>query len=120
MVFDLRLYQHNATAKVENRFNIGSSGQQVHISCGPTDPLSKRHPCFKLSSREELEELKTSIYNHHRRGGPGAPMAADAPGELDSGKLIRTPSAHDLFADYRCRDARKRVSHAVLCERFCW
>ncbi|KAJ5473496.1 hypothetical protein N7475_003062 [Penicillium sp. IBT 31633x] len=66
-------------------FNIGSSGQQVHISCGPTDPLSKRHPCFKLSSREELEELKTSIYNHHRRGGPGAPMAADAPGELDSG-----------------------------------
>ncbi|KAJ5498593.1 hypothetical protein LT330_004196 [Penicillium expansum] len=66
-------------------FNIGSSGQQVHISFGATDPLSGRHPCFKLSSREELEELKTSIHDHHVRGGPAAPMAADTPGEVNSG-----------------------------------
>ncbi|KAJ5228842.1 hypothetical protein N7489_009550 [Penicillium chrysogenum] len=66
-------------------FDIGSSGQQVHITFGATDPQSSRHPCFKLSSREELEEIKASIYNHHLRGGPAAPMAADKPGETNSG-----------------------------------
>ncbi|KAG0161545.1 putative glyoxalase family protein [Penicillium digitatum] len=66
-------------------FDIGSSGQQVHISFGSTDPLSSRHPCFKLSSREELEELKTNIYDHHVRGGAAAPLAADKPGEVNSG-----------------------------------
>ncbi|CDM27058.1 hypothetical protein DTO013E5_4246 [Penicillium roqueforti] len=66
-------------------FNIGSSGQQVHITHGATDPQASRHPCFKLPSREELEEIKTSIYNHHVRGGPAAPMAADKPGEANSG-----------------------------------
>ncbi|EKV05088.1 hypothetical protein PDIG_37920 [Penicillium digitatum PHI26] len=67
-------------------FDIGSSGQQVHISFGSTDPLSSRHPCFKLSSREELEELKTNIYDHHVRGGAAAPLAADKPGEVNSGE----------------------------------
>ncbi|KAJ5365338.1 hypothetical protein N7517_008224 [Penicillium concentricum] len=66
-------------------FDIGSSGQQVHISFGATDPQATRHPCFKLSSREELEEIKGSIYDHHVRGGPAAPMAADKPGEVNSG-----------------------------------
>ncbi|KAJ6124694.1 hypothetical protein N7471_012011 [Penicillium samsonianum] len=66
-------------------FDIGASGQQVHISFGSTDPKGTRHPCFKLSSREELEEIKTSIYNHHVRGGPAAPMSADKPGEENSG-----------------------------------
>lgn len=69
-----------------DRFDIGSSGQQVHISFGSTDPLSSRHPCFKLSSREELEELKTNIYDHHVRGGAAAPLAADKPGEVNSGE----------------------------------
>jgi hypothetical protein len=62
----------------------------VHITFGTTDPNSSRHPCFKLDSREELEEIKTSIYDHHLRGGPAAPMAADKPGEMDSGKLLRS------------------------------
>jgi hypothetical protein len=58
----------------------------VHITFGATDPQSSRHPCFKLPSREELEEIKASIYNHHLRGGPAAPMVADKPGELNSGE----------------------------------
>ncbi|KAF3398028.1 hypothetical protein F1880_005757 [Penicillium rolfsii] len=66
-------------------FDIGSSGQQIHISCGSTDPESTRHPCFKLPGRDELEALKKSIYDHHIRGGAAAPMAADKPGEEASG-----------------------------------
>ncbi|KAJ5942961.1 hypothetical protein N7516_003129 [Penicillium verrucosum] len=66
-------------------FDIGSSGQQVHISFGATDPEANRHPCFKLSSREELEEIKGSIYDHHTRGGAAAPMSADKPGDVNSG-----------------------------------
>jgi hypothetical protein len=74
-------------ADVWNRFNLGSSGQQIHVTIGATDPSSTRHPCFKLDSREELEEIKTSIYEHHVRGGAAAPMAADKPGEQNSGKM---------------------------------
>ncbi|KAJ5577922.1 uncharacterized protein N7459_006886 [Penicillium hispanicum] len=66
-------------------FNIGSSGQQIHVTPGPTDPTHSRHPCFKLGSRDELDAIKTAIYDHHVRGGPAAPMAADRPGEKDSG-----------------------------------
>ncbi|KAJ5600119.1 hypothetical protein N7450_001186 [Penicillium hetheringtonii] len=67
-------------------FNIGSSGQQVHVTDhAPENPDSTRHPCFKVNSREELEELKKAIYDHHVRGGPAAPLAADKPGEVDSG-----------------------------------
>lgn len=69
-----------------HRFNIGSSGQQIHINEGSTDPEHSRHPCFKLPSLEELEEVKKSIYDHKVRGGPAAPMAADKPGEADSGE----------------------------------
>ncbi|CAI7601998.1 unnamed protein product [Penicillium viridicatum] len=49
-----------------------------------TDPQSSRHSFFKLSSREELEEIKTSIHNHHVWGGSAAPMAPDKPGEINS------------------------------------
>lgn len=70
-----------------SRFNIGSSGQQVHVTCGPTDPEHSRHPCFKLPSQDELEKIKKSIYDHKVRGGPAAPMAADKPGEANSGEL---------------------------------
>lgn len=69
------------------RFNIGSSGQQIHINCGPTDPTHSRHVCFKLPSHQDLEEIKKSIYDHHVRGGLSAPMAADKPGVLNSGRL---------------------------------
>lgn len=69
-----------------SRFNIGSSGQQIHINEGTTDPTHSRHPCFKLGSRDELETLKKAIHEHHVRGGRSAPMAADKPGEMDSGE----------------------------------
>ncbi|CAL5869099.1 uncharacterized protein PFLUO_LOCUS3327 [Penicillium psychrofluorescens] len=73
-------------------FNIGTSGQQVHISFGTTDPMGTRHPCFKLGSREDLERLKTRIYEHYLRKGPAAPMAADVPGEMDSGMYLFSSS----------------------------
>lgn len=78
-----------------HRFNIGSSGQQIHITDRASeDPKSSRHPCFKVNTREELEEVKQSIYDHHVRGGPAAPMAADKPGEANSGQFI---SCHEDF-----------------------
>ncbi|KAJ8100837.1 putative glyoxalase family protein [Lipomyces tetrasporus] len=68
-------------------FNIGPpGGQQIHVGFGTNDPTSTRHPCFKLSTIEELEAMKKRIYEHHVRGGPAAPMAADQPGEMDSGE----------------------------------
>lgn len=70
----------------KSRFDIGSSGQQIHVTCGPTDPKSTRHPCFKLPGRNELEAIRKSIFDHHIRGGPAAPMAADKPGEEGSGR----------------------------------
>ncbi|KAJ5180523.1 hypothetical protein N7492_003733 [Penicillium capsulatum] len=81
-------------------FNIGSSGQQIHINCGPTDPKHSRHPCFKLESREHLEILKRAIYDHHVRGGPAAPMAADKPGEMDSGTQGKEYPTRFFARDY--------------------
>lgn len=71
-------------------FDIGTSGQQVHIAIGaPTDfqSTSSRHPCFKLQSPEALLELRRKIWEHFQRGGDGAPKAADKPGEEDSGEF---------------------------------
>lgn len=81
-------------------FNIGTSDssagqgyQQVHVSC--QHPLSEealkhqrespRHPCFKVASPEALLALQRRIYEHFARGGEGAPMDADRPGEQNSG-----------------------------------
>lgn len=66
--------------------DIGSSGQQVHISLpkhvGDTAPPdSSRHPCFKVGSLEALVELQKRIYGHWLRGGDDAPLSADAVGE---------------------------------------
>lgn len=66
--------------------DIGSSGQQVHISLpkhdGDTAPLdSSRHPCFKVGSPEALLELQKRIYGHWLRGGDDAPLAADKIGQ---------------------------------------
>ncbi|KAJ6051853.1 uncharacterized protein N7446_006490 [Penicillium canescens] len=81
-------------------FNLGSSGQQIHVTIGSTDPTSTRHPCFKLDSREELDEIKTSIYEHHIRGGPAAPLAADKPGEQDSGTQGKEYPTRFFARDY--------------------
>lgn len=72
-------------------FDIGSSGQQVHIAHGaPTDfeKDSARHPCFKLESQDALLALRKRVYEHFTKGGESAPKAADKPGEEDSGELF--------------------------------
>ncbi|CAN8104881.1 unnamed protein product [Discula destructiva] len=72
-------------------FDIGASGQQVHVALGqpadfaPQQQSSSRHPCFRVESPEALAQLRQRVWAHHVRGGEGAPMAADRPGEEDSG-----------------------------------
>ncbi|KAK5091535.1 hypothetical protein LTR05_001720 [Lithohypha guttulata] len=66
-------------------FDIGSSGQQVHIASGPTEAESPRHPCFKLESPEKLMELQRRIWEHFERGDEASPRAADQPGMENSG-----------------------------------
>ena len=66
-------------------FDIGESGQQVHIAYGPDEKESKRHPCFALPSAEALYDLQTKIWEHHQRGGKSAPRQADEPGKQNTG-----------------------------------
>lgn len=69
-------------------FDIGTSGQQVHIAFGKPGDFafeSGRHPCFCVGDGEALLALRRAIYAHFEKGGPGAPRAADAPGEESSG-----------------------------------
>jgi hypothetical protein len=79
-------------------FDIGSSGQQIHIAHGKAsdfealeegkgEKLSSRHPCFKVGSPEGLVELRRKVYEHFERGGEGAPREADKPGDRDSGEF---------------------------------
>lgn len=77
-------------------FDIGSSGQQVHISLAKhsNDTAradSSRHPCFKVGSPEALFELQERIYAHWQRGGDDAPLAADAVGESSGPKAPEYP-----------------------------
>ena len=69
-------------------FDIGASGQQVHIAIGkPSDfeHTSSRHPCFKLGGLEDLIALRQKVWDHFERGGEAAPREADKPGEKNSG-----------------------------------
>lgn len=69
-------------------FDIGSSGQQVHVAFGKApdfEHTSSRHPCFKVGSIEELDELRSRIWSHYERKDESAPMEADKPGMEDSG-----------------------------------
>ncbi|KAF1932686.1 uncharacterized protein M421DRAFT_246707 [Didymella exigua CBS 183.55] len=69
-------------------FDIGASGQQVHIAFGAPHDFaqpSSRHPCFRVGSAEDLLRLRERVWAHFERGGESAPMAADRPGEMDSG-----------------------------------
>lgn len=71
-------------------FDIGDSGQQVHIAFGKSSDFegaqSSRHPCFKLSDGEGLLDMRRRIFEHFTRGGESAPQAADRPGEEASGE----------------------------------
>lgn len=73
------------------RFDIGTSGQQVHIAFPAhaaelADTSARRHPCFKLASPAALGELQARIWEHYERGGQGAPLQADKPGDMNSGQ----------------------------------
>ena len=73
----------------DSRFDIGSSGQQVHVALGQnTEQKSSRHPCFKIGSPEALLELRQKVWDHHKRGDESAPQEADRPGQADSGRLF--------------------------------
>lgn len=67
-------------------FDIGDSGQQVHIAFGPEEVESRRHPCFSLPSGEALLSLQTRIWEHFQKGGHSAPRQADQPGKQNSGE----------------------------------
>ncbi|KAI5367472.1 Putative glyoxalase/Bleomycin resistance protein/Dihydroxybiphenyl dioxygenase [Septoria linicola] len=77
-------------------FDIGSSGQQVHVAFDKNDSnaiKSSRHPCFKIESPEALLQLRQKVWEHHERGDESAPQEADRPGDLDSGaKGVEYPS----------------------------
>ncbi|KAI1341071.1 hypothetical protein F5Y15DRAFT_376843 [Xylariaceae sp. FL0016] len=70
-------------------FDIGASGQQVHVAFGtPADFAhldSRRHPCFRVTDGPQLLALRERIYAHHLRGGAGAPRDCDKPGAENSG-----------------------------------
>ncbi|KAG8166034.1 hypothetical protein KVR01_004586 [Diaporthe batatas] len=68
-------------------FDIGASGQQVHVSLPKHENDSvdaslslSRHPCFRVGSPAALLALQERVHAHFVRGGGGAPAAADAPG----------------------------------------
>lgn len=91
------LYRLHLTS---TRFDIGSSGQQVHVAFGRNVDLeSTRHPCFKLQNKEALAALQLKIWEHFEAGGTAAPMAADKPGQLDSGKYACSRTVNLKFTN---------------------
>lgn len=75
-------------------FNIGGSGQQIHISSQyylnevqmKAQTESPRHPCFKIGSETKLEKLQDMIWRLYEEGGDGAPVYCDQPGEDNGGQ----------------------------------
>ncbi|KAI0389127.1 Glyoxalase/Bleomycin resistance protein/Dihydroxybiphenyl dioxygenase [Xylariaceae sp. FL0594] len=73
-------------------YDIGDSGEQVHIAFGPASDFetaaarsSPRHICFRVPDSETLAKVKARIWEHFTRGGQGAPVHADEPGKRNSG-----------------------------------
>ncbi|GHJ86473.1 hypothetical protein NliqN6_2875 [Naganishia liquefaciens] len=86
-------------------FNIGSSGQQVHIAFPASeteleDKTTRRHACFKLASPNALQELQARIYAHHEKGGDSAPSQADKPGDVNSGAQGKEYPTRFFARDY--------------------
>lgn len=70
-------------------FDIGASGQQIHIAYESNETLtSSRHPCFRVESPEMLLLLRQRIYDYYVRADVAAPLEADKPGEENSGLLV--------------------------------
>ncbi|KAE8150394.1 hypothetical protein BDV25DRAFT_112461 [Aspergillus avenaceus] len=68
-------------------YNIADGPQQVHIGFGVNEPDSPRHPCFRLGSLDDLQNLQKKIWEHHLRGGSAAPVQVDKPGGPISGEM---------------------------------
>ncbi|KAK7756846.1 hypothetical protein SLS62_001291 [Diatrype stigma] len=74
-------------------FDVGAattttSQQQVHVAFGDPEDFayrSRRHPCFRVASGDDLLALRRRIHAHWERGGEGAPLDADPPGAESSG-----------------------------------
>lgn len=73
-------------------FDLGASGQQVHIALGPPAAASasslsssSHHPCFRVADPAALDALRARVWAHYEQGGAGAPMACDRPGDESSG-----------------------------------
>jgi catechol 2,3-dioxygenase-like lactoylglutathione lyase family enzyme len=69
-------------------FDIGTSGQQVHIAIGKPGDFahsSSRHPCFRVESVEKLKELQKKVHSHFKEGGEAAPQSCDNPDGKNSG-----------------------------------
>lgn len=72
-------------------FDIGASGQQVHVSLPKHDrdaiPAdASRHPCFRVGSPVALLALQERVRAHFERGGQDAPADADPPGVSSGAK----------------------------------
>ncbi|KAI5452751.1 hypothetical protein NCC49_000498 [Naganishia albida] len=87
-------------------FNIGHSGQQVHIAFPATEAeladnrAARRHPCFTLASQEAMAQLQARIWAHFERGGEGAPVQADKPGDVNSGAQGKEYPTRFFARDY--------------------
>ncbi|KAI9924276.1 hypothetical protein ASPWEDRAFT_42707 [Aspergillus wentii DTO 134E9] len=73
-------------------FNIGESGQQIHIAFGNNEHKSTRHPCLRVGSVDDLLKVQRRIYEHHLAGDSAAPQEADKPGESSGEKGVEFPS----------------------------
>jgi hypothetical protein len=101
----------NLSNECKTRFDITPKGQQIHISSSsplPNEPTASRHPCFKLESKEKLQELRERIWSHFERGGGAAPMAADRPGGENSGEFCSYSYFYFYFgfSDWRINRVR--------------
>ena len=75
-------------------FNIGSSGQQIHITSQhhldeaqtKAQVESPRHPCFKISSEDKLDRLQDLVWQMYQKGEEGAPLHCDKQAENSSGQ----------------------------------
>jgi hypothetical protein len=66
--------------------------------------------------------LRERVWAHFERGGEGKPMAADKPGDVNSGMLILisgTLVQGDGMGLMMNRSQRRGVPDEILCERLC-
>jgi len=100
-------------------FNIGNSGQQLHLDSreviGPSQMKaqteSSRHPCFRVSSQEKLDLVQRRIREHYMKGGDGAPMDCD---DLRLGNKDKSGLPGEFACRFFARDyAGNRIEFSV-------